>query len=186
MGDVARRGYWRRLLNHYMRLPDSVRAFDRTDNPDRRVIDKTVFAPRPSSLCPEPRRDLRRGPCRSRSRTGRPVSQQAEAGKRYQFPVKGGFEFVHLPDRLPAAGPVRALGTVAERVRQPWHVSFEKDLSRAAKEIDKRWRKSARYPEPRLGAAPGEAALSLADPDPGTCAPGPGSSRSTALSTLSA
>ena len=52
MGDVARRGYWRKLLNHYMRLPDSVRAFDRTDNPDRRVIDKTVFVPRPSSLCP--------------------------------------------------------------------------------------------------------------------------------------
>ena len=52
MGDVARRGYWRKLLNHYMRLPDSVRAFDRTDNPDRRVVDKTVFVPRPSSLCP--------------------------------------------------------------------------------------------------------------------------------------
>lgn len=52
MGDVARRGYWRKLLNHYMRLPDSVRAFDRTDRSDRRVIDKTVFVPRPSSMCP--------------------------------------------------------------------------------------------------------------------------------------
>src|SRR5690242_1738041 len=37
MGDVARRGYWRKLLNQYMRLPDSIRGFDRTDDPSRLV-----------------------------------------------------------------------------------------------------------------------------------------------------
>jgi hypothetical protein len=136
MGDVARRGYWRRLLNHYMRLPDSVRAFDRTDRSDRRVIDKTVFVPRPSAMCPD--RDETYAAALadplSYRKTGQ--SQEAEAGKRYQFPVQGGFEFVHLPDRLPETGQVRALGTVVERAREPWHVSFDEDLSRAAKQID--------------------------------------------------
>ena len=136
MGDVARRGYWRRLLNHYMRLPDSVRAFDRTDRSDRRVIDKTVFVPRPSSMCPsrgETYAAALADPLAYR-KTGQ--SQQAEAGKRYQFPVQGGFEFVHLPDRLPETGQVPMLGTAAERAREPWHVSFDEDLSRAAKQID--------------------------------------------------
>ena len=110
MGDVARRGYWRKLLNHYMRLPDSVRAFDRTDSPDRRVVDKTVFVPRPSSLCPgrdEIYTAALADPLAYR-KTGH--SHQAEAGKRYQFPVQGGFELVHLPDRLPETSPVQALG----------------------------------------------------------------------------
>lgn len=49
---MARRGYWRTLLNQYMREPDTIRAFDRTDDPTRRVNDQTVFVARPSSVCP--------------------------------------------------------------------------------------------------------------------------------------
>ena len=167
MGDVARRGYWRRLLNHYMRLPDSVRAFDRTDNPDRRVIDKTVFAPRPSSLCPnrdETYAAALADPLAYR-KTGH--GQQAEAGKQYLFPVKGGFELVHLPGHLPEAGPVRALGTVAERVRQPWRVSLDEDLSRAAKEIDALLANRPDIRNRDWVRRLGKLRLSLADPESG-------------------
>lgn len=164
MGDVARRGYWRRLLNHYMRLPDSVRAFNRTDRSDRRVIDKTVFVPRPSSMCPsrdEAYAAALADPLAYR-KTGQ--SQQAEAGKRYQFPVQDGFEIVHLPERLPETGQVQAMGTIAERVRAPWHVSFDEDLSRAAKQIDTLLEKRPDIRNRDWAKRLGTLRLSLADP----------------------
>ena len=167
MGDVARRGYWRRLLNHYMRLPDSVRAFDRTDNPDRRVIDKTMFSPRPSSMCTN--RDEIYAAALADPLAYRKTAHtlQAEASKRYRFPVKGGFEFVHLPDHLPEAGPVRTLGTVAERVRQPWRVSLDEDLSRAAKEIDTLLENRPDIRNRDWVRRLGKLRLSLADPESG-------------------
>ena len=137
MGDVARRGYWRKLLNQYMRLPDSMRAFDRTDDPDRRVIDTTVFVARPSSVCPAGTTSTpRHWPIRSP--TGRPGSiQPAEAGKRYPVPVRGGTEYVRLPDqpaRCRAVPPL--LDRRRERAREPWPVSFDEDLRPAAERID--------------------------------------------------
>lgn len=174
MGDVARRGYWRKLLNHYMRLPDSVRAFDRTDNPDRRVIDKTVFIPRPSSLCPD--RDKVYAAALADPLAYRKTGQRqlAQAGKRYLFAVQGGTELVHLPDHLPASHGVQVLGTVPKRAREPWHVSLDEDLSRAAERIDaileirsdirnRDWVKRLR-----------KLRLSLADPDAGGLRAGAG------------
>jgi restriction endonuclease in pPIWI_RE module len=136
MGDVARRGYWRTLLNHYMRLPDSVRAFDRTDDPDRRVVDKTVFIPRPSSMCPD--RDNAYAAALADPLSYRAARQHrpAEAGKRYRFEVEGGTEHVRLPDHLPDAPGLPRLGVVEARTREPWHVSFDQDLRRTAEEID--------------------------------------------------
>src|SRR5213080_2310489 len=51
MGDVARRGYWRKLLNHYMRVPQEWRYFDRTDLHDEQVTDKTTFTVTGSARC---------------------------------------------------------------------------------------------------------------------------------------
>lgn len=136
MGDVARRGYWRKLLNHYMRLPDSVRAFDRTDDPNHRVIDKTMFMPRPSSMCPD--RDDIYAAALADTVPYRKARQHlpAQAGKRYQFPVEGGAEYVRLPDHLPDVGTLPLLGIVPERTREPWHVSFDQDLRPTAEKID--------------------------------------------------
>lgn len=136
MGDVARRGYWRKLLNQYMRLPDAVRAFDRTDDPARRVSDDTVFIPRPTSVCPD--RDdtyaaALTGPLDYRATSQHPP---AEAGKRYAFTVAGATEYVRFPEQLPAAGPLPLMSTAQARHRDPWTVSFEKDLAPAAKWID--------------------------------------------------
>jgi hypothetical protein len=136
MGDVARRGYWRKLLNQYMRIPDSVRAFDRTDDPDRRVSDTTVFAARPSSVCAD--RDDIYAAALAGPLAYRPTRQYppAEAGKRYAFPVAGVTEYVRFPDRLPAVPPLPLMSPVAGRVREPWTVSFEKDLGPVAEWVD--------------------------------------------------
>jgi hypothetical protein len=137
MGDVARRGYWRKLLNQYMRLPDSVRAFDRTDDPGRRVVDATVFVARPSSVCPD--RDDSYGAALADSlpyRMAR-LNPPAEPGKRYSFPVGDGVDYVRLPDGLPAAGAPPRLAVASQRVREPWPVSFDDDLRPVARLIDK-------------------------------------------------
>jgi pPIWI RE three-gene island domain Z len=137
MGDVARRGYWRKLLNQYMRLPDSVRAFDRTDDPGRRVIDATVFIARPSSVCPN-RDDSYAAALASPLpyRMAR-LNPPAEPGKRYSFPVGDGVDYVRLPDSLPVAGAPPRLAVASQRTREPWPVSFDDDLRPVAELIDK-------------------------------------------------
>src|SRR5712691_5521903 len=136
MGDVARRGYWRKLLNQYMRLPDSVRWFDRTDDRSRRVNDETVFAVRPSSVCPL-REDVYEaattGPLSYRTGNQHPP---AEAGKRYQFTAAGATEYVRFPDRLPPVGPLAVMSPVPSRHREPWMVSFGRDLAPVAEWVD--------------------------------------------------
>ena len=177
MGDVARRGYWRKLLNHYMRLPDSVRAFDRTDNPDRRVIDKTVFVPRPSSVCPD--RDEIYAAALADPLAYRKAGQHppAEAGKRYLFAVRGGTELRASPgSACPAAGAGPPLGTVAASGRASRGPSRSTRIfSRAAERIDAllggqpdiRNRDWVKAPWTKLR-------LSLADPDAGGLRDRPG------------
>jgi pPIWI RE three-gene island domain Z len=137
MGDVARRGYWRRLLNHYMRVPREWRCFDRTDDPRRRVSDQTVFVSKLSSYCPE-RTEVYAAalsePLQYVRATRHPP---AEAGKRYWFGLPGGrVEYVRLPEVLPLAPPIDPLPVVTARTRQPWTISFVKDLEPTAKWID--------------------------------------------------
>jgi pPIWI RE three-gene island domain Z len=116
MGDVARRGYWRKLLNQYMRLPDAVRAFDRTDDPACRVNDDTVFIPRHTSVCPD--RDDTYAAALTDPLDYRATSQHlpAEAGKRYAFTVAGAIEYVRFPEQLPAAADVRGAGAAPRAV----------------------------------------------------------------------
>ena len=71
--------------------------------------------------------------------TGQPGSSPpAEAGKRYAFPVGGATEYVRFPDRLPAVAPLPLMSPVVGRVREPWTVSFEKDLGPVAEWVDDR------------------------------------------------
>jgi pPIWI RE three-gene island domain Z len=136
MGDVARRGYWRKLLNQYMRIPDAIRGYDRTDDPARRVSDKTVFAARPSSVCAD--RDDTYAAALADPLAYRPARQHppAEAGKRYAFTAAGATEYVRFPSELPSAAPVPLMSPAASRVRERWTVSFEKDLGPAAEWVD--------------------------------------------------
>jgi hypothetical protein len=136
MGDVARRGYWRKLLNQYMRIPDAIRAFDRTDDPARRVSDTTVFAARPSSVCVG--RDDTYAAALADPLTYRAARQHppAEAGKRYAFTAAGATEYVRLPGQLPAATPLPLMSPTPSRARERWIVSFEKDLGPAAEWVD--------------------------------------------------
>jgi hypothetical protein len=141
MGDVARRGYWRTLLNQYMRVTDSIRAFDRTDDPSRRVNDPTVFIARPSSVCPD-RDDVYAAaladPLGYATVTRHPP---AEAGRRYTFSAAGGPEIVQLPDQIPSAEPVQALRPAPGRRREPWTISFGRDLKPTAAWIDEQLQK---------------------------------------------
>lgn len=136
MGDAARRGYWRKLLNQYMRLPDALRWFDRTDDPARRVNDDTVFATRPSSVCAG--REDTYAAALDDPLVYRPASQYppAEAGKRYAFTTAGATEYVRFPDRLPAAAPLPLMSPVPARRRERWTVSFAGDLAPVAEWID--------------------------------------------------
>jgi hypothetical protein len=136
MGDVARRGYWRKLLNQYTRLPDAVRGFERTDDPTRRVNDNTVFTARPSSVCAG--RDDTYAAALADPLTYRAPGQHlpAEAGKTYAFAAAGGTEYVRLPDRLPSASSLPLMSPVPARRRERWVVSFAKDLAPVAEWID--------------------------------------------------
>lgn len=84
------------------------------------------------------------------------------------------------------ADVVQALGTVSEPVREPWHVSFREDLSRAAERIDAILENRPDIRKREWVRRLGKLRLSLADPDTGGLAPGPVSSRLTASSTSSA
>jgi hypothetical protein len=137
MGDVARRGYWRKLLNQYMRIPDAIRGYDRTDDPARRVSDTTVFTVRPSSVCAG--RVDTYAAALADPLAYRPARQHppAEAGKRYAFTAAEATEYVRFPSQLPAAAPVPLMPPAASRVRERWTVSFEKDLGPAAEWVDR-------------------------------------------------
>jgi len=136
MGDVARRGYWRKLLNQYMRLPDTVRGFDRTDDLARRVNDDTVFTAKPSSVC-SGREDTYTAALAD-PLAYRTADQHlpAEAGKRYEFTAAGATEYVRFPGQLPAAAPLPPMSPVSARRRERWTVSFAKDLAPVAEWID--------------------------------------------------
>ncbi|MFI7590235.1 hypothetical protein [Micromonospora sp. NPDC049359] len=138
MGDVARRGYWRRLLNHYLRVPQEWRRFARTDAADGQVNDNTVFTVAGSALCQDRVATYDAAladPLQYRLTPPRPP---APAGRRYEFRVGDSVEVVHLPSMLPPAPPVTRLPLVPRRSREPWTVSFEKELLETAKEIDRR------------------------------------------------
>jgi hypothetical protein len=128
MGDVARRGYWRTLLNQYMRVPDSIRAYDRTDDPARRVNDQTVFTARPSSVCPDREDVYAAALADPLSYAAVPECPPAEAGRRYTFLAAGAPQVVHFPAQIPQAGPVQALCPAPGRRREPWTISFSRDL----------------------------------------------------------
>jgi hypothetical protein len=140
MGDAARRGYWQALLNQYVRVPQQWRWFERTDDVRRRVGPKTIFAAKGAPYCIE-RVDCFKAaliePLPYRQIPTRPL---AEAGARYSFETTTGTEVVQLPDVLPATEPVQCLPTVVQRVREPWTISFPKDLASTAASVDRRLR----------------------------------------------
>ncbi|MEV6527214.1 hypothetical protein AB0M43_35315 [Longispora sp. NPDC051575] len=136
MGDVARRGYWRRLLNQYMRIPDAWRAFDRTDDPTRRVNDHTVFAPRPSSFCLGREQAYPAALADPLIYTPTPTYPAAQPGERYTFQASGKTHHVQFPSVLPLVVPIEPIRPQTARVRQPWTISFDKDLATTAAWVD--------------------------------------------------
>lgn len=136
MGDVARRGWWRNMLNQYVRITSSMRVFERQDDPGRRVSDRTMFAARESSICPE-----RIGVYDSALEDALEYAAvrqcpPAQADKRYSFTVNGRTEFVQLPAGLPMPTAVPMLEPATSRARESWTVSFEKHLAPTAAWID--------------------------------------------------
>lgn len=138
MGDTARRGHWRSLLNAYLRVPAHWRAFETTDATDSRVSDQTVFRSQPVSRLPGRlavyeaalRDDLTYMP----SPSGRP----APPSKRYRYTTEAGaVEYVTLPPVLPSGPPVSTLEPRKTRERRPWVISFENDLRPTAEWMDK-------------------------------------------------
>jgi len=168
MGDVARRGYWRKLLNQYMRLPDSVRAFDRADDPARRVSDTTVFTATPSSVCAG--RHHVYAAALAEPLAYRPSAQHppAQAGKRYAFIAGGATEYVRFPGQLPAARPLPALSPVPARRREPWTISFARDLAPTAEWIDEQLAARPEITNRNWHKRLNDLRFSIADPVTGT------------------
>ncbi len=139
MGDVSRRGYWRRLLNQYMRLPAEWRYFDRLGDPTHRVTDKTIFGVKRSVHCPERTDDYDAALTQPLDYRPTRAFPPAEAGERYWFEVTADhIDYIQFPARLPRPQPIRALTPVSTRTRAPWGISFTKDLEHTAKWIDER------------------------------------------------
>ncbi|GAB1644186.1 hypothetical protein [Krasilnikovia sp. MM14-A1259] len=136
MGDTARRAYWRSTLNKYAGLPPALRAFERVDDPNRRVNDRTVFEPKATSVVAE--RDRFYAAAMVDPLAYRPTREHppAPAGGRYSFYVDGRREIVQMPDHLPPAPPLDSLPTVDGRSRQPWTIDVQKDIVAAAHAID--------------------------------------------------
>ena len=138
MGDVGRRGYWRRLLNKYANVPPEWRSFARLDDPKFRVSDSTVFAAKPTVYCPE--RAIVYDAAMGAPLEYRPVRQfpAATAGERYSFDLDDGrVDHVQFPARLPEGPPIGVLGAPTPRRRQRVEVLFD-DLERTASWIDGR------------------------------------------------
>lgn len=137
MGDVSRRGYWRKLLNQYMRLPAEWRYYDRTDDPQHRVTDKTIFGVKRSPYCPDRTQtyaDALTDPLAYKPTASYPP---AEPGKRYWFRLgPDRVDHVQLPPQLPLALPISSLEPASKRVREPWDISFKEDLEPTARWID--------------------------------------------------
>ncbi|MEU8391468.1 hypothetical protein [Micromonospora sp. NPDC048843] len=141
MRDTARRAYWRSTLNKYVALPAAIRAFERVDDPNRRVNDRTVFEPKATSVVAE--RDRFYAAAMADALAYSPVRGQhppARAGGRYVFKVGDHREIVQFPDHLPSAPPLVALPTVAGRSRQPWTVDVDKDIVTTAHAVDEQLR----------------------------------------------
>ncbi len=138
MGDVARRGYWRKLLNHYLRVPSEWRYFARADGADEQVNDSTLFTVVGSARCHDRHTVFDAALVDPLQYTVNQPRPPAPAGRRYEFRTGDGIEVLHLPATLPLAPPVARLPLVTHRTREPWTVSFAEDLLPTAQEIDGR------------------------------------------------
>lgn len=167
MGDTARRAYWRSTLNKYAGLPPELRAFERVDDPNRRVNDRTVFKPKPTSVVAE--RDRFYGAAMADLLAYREtrVHPPAPPGGRYTFKVDGRRETVQIPDRLPPVPPLATLSAVGERRRQPWTVDINKDIIATAQTIDGRLRKRPDLRQGHYTKWVAEMRPSIADPASG-------------------
>lgn len=164
MGDAARRGYWRSLLNQYVRVPRQWRWFERTDDPKRQVGLKTVFEAKRSPYCVE------RTACFAGALTDTlaylPVSTapSAEAGRRYRFTTSHGTEIVELPGLLPDTAPVPRLPVVQQREREASRISLTTDLAKTAASIDERLEKLPEITNRRWVGRLGDLRFSVVDP----------------------
>ncbi|MCM3920693.1 hypothetical protein ND748_03250 [Frankia sp. AiPs1] len=136
MGDVARRGYWRTLLNQYVRVPDRFRAFDRTDDPARRVNDQTIFVPRATSVCTGRDEVYANALAEPLAYVSVSAAPPAQAGVRYTFLAGDVTQYVQMPNHLPAPLPLAQLPATTSRRRSPWTVSLTEDLASTAAQVD--------------------------------------------------
>lgn len=136
MGDVSRRGYWRTMLNRYVRVPQEWRLFKLAHDPAEEVGASTFFELVGSAYCPERMSTYEAAmtePLAYRTVEPNPL---AEAGRRYSFRLTDNREVeVQLPRQLPAPQSITAITPRTERVRTPWDISFA-DLERTAGWID--------------------------------------------------
>ncbi|MEY9861471.1 hypothetical protein ABH935_007112 [Catenulispora sp. GAS73] len=139
MGDAGRRGYWRGMLNEYVRVPEQWRWFTRTDDGRRPVDLKTRFASKRTPYCVEREVIYRAALEDPIPYDTTPTRKPAEAGKRYYFLTHTGEEVVvQMPGSLPEALAVVRLPEVTARSRAPWAISIKKDLAQTAAWIDMR------------------------------------------------
>lgn len=115
IADAARRGYWRSLLNWYMRVPRQWRWFDRTDDAKQQVGTATVFESKHSPYCGSSGVSFRR----TRGRLGVPLRAVGAAGRTWPpVPLHHCERHGDCGTARPAArrrcGPTPAIGASSE------------------------------------------------------------------------
>jgi hypothetical protein len=138
MGDIARTGYWRHCLDQYRRIPVEMCGFARTDDPHRRISDRSIFWRREPALCAGRflvYREALDTPVPYALETTR---EPAEPGNTYTFKRRdGGEERVRIPDDVEVLPAPLPLAAREQRRRQAWRIDFATQLQPTAAWIDK-------------------------------------------------
>jgi hypothetical protein len=137
MGDIARTGYWRHCLDQYRRIPIEVCGFARTNDPRRRISDRSTFQRRNPAVCTGRFSVYREALDTPVPYAAEPIREPAETGKSYTFKLRdGGEERVRIPDVEVLPGPPM-LAPQQQRRRQAWRIDFTTQLQPTAAWIDK-------------------------------------------------
>jgi pPIWI RE three-gene island domain Z len=138
MGDIARTGYWRYCLDQYRRVPVELRGFARTDDPRRRISDRSTFKQREPAVCRDrfsAYREALDAPVPYALET---IREPAEPGKTYTFKRRdGGEERVRIPDDVEVLPAPPMIQVQAQRRRRAWRIDFATQLQPTAAWIDK-------------------------------------------------
>ncbi|VFA96297.1 pPIWI_RE_Z domain-containing protein [Nocardia cyriacigeorgica] len=138
MGEVGRSKYFPLCMDKYMKAPENIRGFRRTDATDRRVTDRSTFARRDLTHLEDRWEEYQRALASPVPYASNPVGEPAQPGHAYTFVRADGrdefVEIVDIPDiELP---PPPAMMPVLETRTRKTDVINRSEMRATAQWID--------------------------------------------------